>query len=193
MWANEAYPRINGSKRACIQVGASAANRVYPPKLLSEVVDSLLKKGWEVFLLGTRDEVRLPPQRPERLKNLAEHDLTFRKSAAVVNGADVFIGNDSALLHIAGGLSVPAVGLYAPFPSKLRTTYCPTTSAIDGRLPCSPCFHHENKAIRNHFPDHCPSKATKSCGALAEILPATVVQRAVQVARNIGSVEVVGV
>jgi len=188
VWANVAYPRINGTRRVAIQVGASALCRVYPRPLLGQVVATLLKDGFEVMLLGAKGEITLPGQNPPNLKNLSEHDLTFRQSCAVVNGADVFLGGDSALLHVAGALGVPAVGLYAPFPWQLRTRYAPTTHALTGNLSCSPCFHHPNPARRNWFPDHCPTKTKGYCGALAEIKPERIVSLVQKVARNLGDV-----
>lgn len=186
IWATEAYPRIE-ARRCCIAVGASARARIYPRELMGQVIAQMLRRGWEVFLLGTKNECQTPDAKPPRLKNLAEHDLSFRQCCAVVNGADVLIGNDSALLHIAGALSVPAVGLYGPFPYKLRTAHCPTTFSIQGDFkhkPC-PCFHHVNAAIKNHFPNDCPTKATGNCGVLASIPPDRIVAKAEQIARTI--------
>jgi ADP-heptose:LPS heptosyltransferase len=183
VWANEAYPRVNGTRRVCIQVGASAALRVYPQKQMGEVVGALLKRGWEVFLMGDKGEVKLPDATPPGLRNLAAAGLTFRQSCAVVSQADVLIGNDSALVHVAGALDVPAVAPYGPFPWKLRTAYSPSVHAIQGNAGCDPCFHHVNVARRNHFPDHCPSKKRGICQVLESIKPDRIVALAEKVAR----------
>lgn len=185
VWANEMFPRVNGTRRACIQVGASAVCRVYPRNHMGAVIGTLCKRGWEVFLLGQKGEIQTPNGAPPNLRNLAEFGLTMRQSAAVLNAADVFIGNDSALLHIAGALGVPAVGLYGPFPWRLRTAHCPTTHALTGNGACSPCFHHANPALRNHFPENCPTKKDGFCGVLAEIKPETVVSKAESMARTL--------
>jgi ADP-heptose:LPS heptosyltransferase len=185
IWANEMFPRINGTKRACIQVGASGIARVYPRNQMGAVIGSLVRKGWEVFLLGAKGEIQLPNGAPPTLRNLSDLNLTMRQSAAVVNNADVFLGNDSALLHIAGALSVPAVGLYGPFPWKLRTAYCPTTFALQGSGECAPCFHHASATLRNHFPAHCPSRQEGFCQVLATIKPEHIVAKMESMARTI--------
>jgi ADP-heptose:LPS heptosyltransferase len=183
IWANEAYPRVEGTRRCCIQIGTSALCRTYPRPKLGEVCTALIQKGWEVFLLGANGEIRVDKM-PHNMRNLADADLTLRQSAAVMNNADVFLGSDSALLHIAGALAVPAVGLYGPFPWFLRTKHCPTTVAISGTGACAPCFHHVNSARRNHFPDYCPSKSKGICQVLEDISPARIVTKLESIARN---------
>lgn len=185
IWCNEQFPRVNGTRRVCIQVGASAIARVYPQKLMGEAVGKMVQRGWEVFLLGERGEIKLPEKTPALIRNLSDMGLTFRQSAAVVNTCDAFVGNDSALLHVAGALSVPGVGLYGPFPWKLRTAHSPSIHALQG-APVSdacPCFHHVNAAKRNHFPDNCPTKT--HCGTLAEIKPDRIVSKVDSIMRRL--------
>lgn len=182
IWAQEAYPRTPGTHRVCIQVGASGLCRVYPKGQMGAVARLLTQAGVEVFLLGRRGEVKTPEQLPTLLKNLANAELTFRQSCAVISQSDAFIGADSALLHIAGALAVPAVGLYGPFLWELRTKYCPTTVNIQGAAievggkSCQ-CFHHMNQARHDHYPAHCPTKQEGHCGVLASIKPERVVHK----------------
>jgi ADP-heptose:LPS heptosyltransferase len=185
IWANEAYPRVNGTRRCCIQVGTSALCRTYPRNKLGEVCAELLKRGWEVFLLGDKNEIKFDKAPPPNLRNIAEAGLTLRQSVAVMSQGDVFLGSDSALLHIAGALAVPAVGLYGPFPWALRTKHCPTTVAISGNGACAPCFHHVNAARRNHFPIDCPSRSKGICEVLADISPARIISKLETIARSI--------
>lgn len=193
IWAAEAYPRVNGTRRVCIQIGASAKCRVYPRDLMGQAVAALLKRGWEVFLMGAAGEIKLPDTVPPGLRNLAAADLTFRQSCAVASMADCVVGNDSAMLHVAGALGVPAVGLYGPFPWQLRTKHCPTTVSLQGAGKCAPCFHHTNVARRDHFPADCPSKARGFCEVLAEIKPERIVAKVEQIARTPGHQEATGI
>lgn len=187
IWCNEAFPRVNGTRRVCIQIGASAIARVYPQQLMGAAIGLMVQRGWEVFLLGSKGEIKLPDNAPPLLRNLSEQGLTFRQSAAVVNTCDCFVGNDSALLHVAGALDVPGVGLYGPFPRKLRTAYSPSIHSLQG-VPVSdvcPCFHHVNAAIHNHFPEKCPTKAQGICGTLAEIKPERIVSTVDKIMRRL--------
>lgn len=183
IWAQEGYPRKEGVRRICIQIGTSALCRTYPRPQMGVVGAELLKRGFEVFLLGAKGEIKTPEKNPPNFYNLSDRDLTFRQSCAVLATADCLIGSDSALVHVAGGLGVPAVGLYGPFPWKLRTAYAPTTHSLSGVGDCAPCFHHHNPAKRNHFPDKCPSKAKGYCDVLADIKPERIVAMVEKIAK----------
>lgn len=182
VYSMEAFPRVNGTRRLCIQVGASAKARVYPKQMLGEVVGKMLEKGWEVFLLGQAGEVRVEAKHPA-LRVLSEQGISFRQSAAVLNYADCFLGSDSALLHVAGALGVPAVGLYGPFPANLRTAYCPTTFIIEGKGPCAPCFHHYVPPFHD-WPENGPCNQTGRCEVLASIKPDRVIHAIEKQARS---------
>lgn len=187
IWCNEAFPRVNGTRRVCIQIGTSSIARTYPRTQMGNVIGRLAQKGWEVFLLGEKGEIKLPDATPANIRNLAEFDLAFRQSAAVVNTCDAFLGNDSALLHVAGALSVPAVGLYGPFLRALRTAHSPSIHSIQGQPlgDCCPCFHHVNAARQNHFPENCPTKAQGICGVLAGIKPEKIVDKIGSIMRRL--------
>lgn len=183
IWLTMQFPRQPGKRRLCLQGGTSALCRIYPSEQYDFIVKDLLLKGWEVFLMGAKHEINGVPDVPG-LVNLTAFGATFRQSCAVINSADAFLGGDSALLHVAGALGIPAVGLYGPFLASLRTAYCPTTFAFQGKGPCAPCFHHPNATRKNHFPADCPSRASKKCGVLADIKPKPIIQKIEQIAKK---------
>lgn len=188
IWANEAYPADPKMRRVCIQVGTSAMARTYPRPLISKVAAELLDRGFEVFLMGVKGEITLNGGKLRKgLRNLADADLTFRQSCAVLATAHCVIGADSALVHVAGALKVPAVALYGPFPGKLRTAYAPTTHALNGNGECAPCFHHARAVLRNHFPEKCPSKDKGYCEVLAEIKPERIVAVVEKIAKPLAA------
>jgi ADP-heptose:LPS heptosyltransferase len=179
-WAEEGYPRAPGIRRIAIQVAAEAQCRTYPEQQMQEVMDALLAKGWEIFLLGARGSIQAGHK--ENVYNLTQVGVTFRQSCAIIETSDCVLAPDSALLHAAGALSVPAVGLYGAFPWKLRTAYCPTTFAIEGKGECSPCFHHVH--LHHYFPKDGPCQKTGRCEVLASIKPERVVHKIEQIARG---------
>jgi ADP-heptose:LPS heptosyltransferase len=174
-WVQWAYPRINGIRRICIQTNASARCRTYPMNKTKEVVGQLLKDQWEVFLLGNEGEVKQPDKPIPGLRVISDGH-NFRQRAALVESSDCFLGPDSSLLHVAGALSIPAIGLYGPFPWQVRTAYCPTTVTLsrrEGYEACSPCFHHST--MRQQFPANCPTAAKGYCGVLEAITPQSII------------------
>lgn len=175
-WALWAYPRIPGVKRLCVQMGASARCRTYPMQKTNEVVVEMLKKGWEVFLLGAPGEIK-PQKDPTPGLRIVTDGVTFRQRAALIETADCLLGPDSSLVHIAGALNVKSVALYGPFPWQVRTQYNPTTHALVRKegFSCSPCFHHSHG--RNQFPANCPTKDKGICGVLDAIKPESIVAK----------------
>lgn len=185
IWALEAYGRTFGKRRCCIQAMTSSFNRNYPMEMMGEVLLGMLRAGFEVFIMGGASEAMKMAKIPrfEGLYNLMSDELTFRQSAAVINGADIVIGGDSSLVHLAGALGIPAIGLFGSFPAHLRTAYCPTTIPLSGKGSCGPCFFHANHARQTRFPAHCPTKAKNECGLLRKIKHEKVVEAAVKHAK----------
>ncbi len=185
IWGAEQHPRTQGVRRVCIQPKTSARNRNYPNGLMGDVMGEFaIRRGWETMLLGAVGDVNIQGKVPPNLKDLT--GLSFRQSCAMIASSDVFVGADSALLHVAGALGVPAVGIFGAFPWKLRTAYCPMTFAFQGTPlgPQCPCFHHVNMARQDHFPPLCPTAAKGVCGVLETISPDRVVAKAMQIART---------
>jgi len=164
--AAAAYPR-QGKPRVGIQVAASTPVRSYPPRLIGSLCGELLKRGWEVFLFGAPNQLKtdLP------VTNLTQRTppVAFRESAAILATCDVCVAPDSALIHLAGALHIPAVALYGSFSWKLRTAYAPQTVALSGSLRCAPCFHHPIGT--RLFPENGPCQRSGECDALAAIDP----------------------
>lgn len=174
-WA-EAYcakkwPVPGSVKRIAIQCEASTHCRSYPQ--LGEVIAQLYSRGWHCFLLGS--PFSIPIQNRLRVTNCTLDNLTFRQSAAVLNACDIVLGPDSALIHVAGAIGKPAVGLYGPFPWQLRTAYAPNTIALQGHGPCAPCFYHGRNG--EHFPRNGPCHKVGKCVVLDSISPSSVVQK----------------
>jgi len=180
-WARVAHPRVPGVRRVCVQASASALNRTYPNKALQEIVEKMLKDGWEVFMMGRPGEIRMDANAnmPPTFRVITDGH-TFRHRAAVIATSDVVLAPDSSLLHVAGALGVPAVGLFGVFPAKLRVAYNPLTVGINGTGACAPCFHQNR--MGKEFPDNCPSKKQRVCQVLATISVKTIINKLRQIA-----------
>lgn len=50
---------------------------------------------------------------------------------AAMSLMDFFIGPDSGLLHVAGALQKPGLGIFAPYKSSIRLGYYPTITGVD--------------------------------------------------------------
>ena len=173
-WVSEMYPKNPSRKRLGVQWLASTPARSYPLRDLHTVCGHLGAHGWEVWLLGEPDQVRARCGHGSGVRNVAMDERpTFRQSCAILTTCDVVLGPDSALLHVAGALGIPAVGLFGPIDPKLRIAYSPTVRALKGALPCSGCNHHPR--FPGDWPAGMPCKQDGHCTALAAIAPRIII------------------
>jgi ADP-heptose:LPS heptosyltransferase len=179
--SNGCYPRI------VIQPQADAACRTYPNEKMFAVIKQLHGRNWDIVVIGRPGQIA--GNTALRFRNATLEQLTFRQSAAVLTTANVFLGMDSAMTHVAGALGVPAVALFGPFPAALRTDYAPTTVALTGRkgvCPIAPCFFGP-AAGGDPFPNGAlaPCARTRKCAVLDSISPEAIVAAVEKHARDV--------
>ena len=188
-WVTKTFPR-NTRKRLAVQVQAGVFCRTYPawiPKRselkpgtneqdprLQQVIMDMVKDGWEVSMMGIPNDYHATNY--PNVHNIAQLGLSFRQSVAYLTTCDAFLGPDSSLLHAAGALDIPAVGLFGPYPWKLRTAYYESVFSIQGKEGCdmAPCFHVAWPGMPK-FPFEGPCARTGVCVPLASITPDRIV------------------
>jgi len=100
----------------------------------------------------------------------------IRVAAAILEQADLFIGNDSGLMHLATAVGTPTIAIFGLTNSD---AWGPYTSGLSTRqavvvkmdLPCMPCFY------RGHdlgTPEGC---MTRDCLAMLEVDPVATAAR----------------
>ncbi len=160
--------------RVGIQCRASTVNRDYPLTQWMQVFEALVfKHQCEVVLFGTKNQ--LPPLKLDNVTNLTEQDYSFRQSAAILATCDLFCGVDSSFLPLCHALDIPAVGLYAAFDWKTRTSKAPLTWVINGLGECAPC--NWIKHAGQSFPPDKPCTKKGQCVVLASIEPDRIVKK----------------
>lgn len=181
--AHHRHPRLEGEKRLGLQVRASANCRSWPSHKLVTFAQVALADGWRVFLFGAPGEFIDPPQdknrppgMPRKIVNLTggKHPPDFRQSCAIMTTCDIIVAPDSALIHAAGALDLPAIALYGPFDYKVRTGIYPTVKNIQGHARCAPCNHHVRGG--HEWPMDGPCQHTGACQAMEDIDPARVLK-----------------
>lgn len=160
---------FQGRPTLAVQTKASVRNRNYPEALWLDVLLKLERRGWGIVLLGRKGQ--LSPWPPEYanpfIRDLSVENLPLRTSVAVLSLCQALCGVDSAMVHFAAALELPAVGLYGPFPWQIRTSKAPKTTAIMGVGPCAGCCYH--MVNWRHFPKNRPCTEIKTCVVLASI------------------------
>jgi lipopolysaccharide heptosyltransferase II len=119
----------------------------WAPKRFAEVANALIERfDAHVLLIGGKVDVPLA----EKTAALIPHGATvlagstpLKVTAALIEEATLFIGNDSAPLHMAAAVGTPAVGIFGPsdwneFHPVGKTGY--QHRVVHSNLACSPCF-----------------------------------------------------
>jgi ADP-heptose:LPS heptosyltransferase len=79
--------------------------------------------------------------------------FTLEETAACIQACDLFIGVDSGLLHVAGAVGTPCVGLFGPANPALRLPPETPSIGVVGEVPCLGC-NHRTPVV--HWRDDCP-------------------------------------
>ena len=108
-----------------------------------------------VIQLGTDFEVNGSMTRVTRIEGALDYvgRFSMEETAACIQACDLLIGIDSALLHVAGAVGTPCVGLFGPLDPALRLPPETPSIGVVGDVPCLGCHHRHPIA---HWRDDCP-------------------------------------
>lgn len=97
----------------------------------------------KIVLLGTGSEKQAADEvaavAPERIRNLAGA-TSIVEAARIIAAAKLVIANDSGLMHVAGYLGTPVVGIFGSTRPSWTTPLGAHTHIAYRQASCSPCF-----------------------------------------------------
>ena len=97
----------------------------------------------DIILLGDKEETEaglsIEAALPGRVNNLIGK-TTLVEAAAIIAAAGVVISNDSGLMHLAGFLGAPVVGIFGSTSPVWTMPIGKKTDFAKIPCPCSPCF-----------------------------------------------------
>ena len=137
-----------GADIVVVQFRASNVNRAFDLTKMADVIGKIgSRPNTHVFVVGGKpEECHFAWKNEDGSPMASIHkvlgELQWHETAALVSRANICIAPDSALVHIAGSMGIPCVGLYGPFPSEIRTIYYPEAIAVEAEAKCAPCFAH---------------------------------------------------
>jgi lipopolysaccharide heptosyltransferase II len=161
--------------------GYSTARR-WAPERFAQLADTLYHDvGGQLILMGGPEETELHQQiiafmQSEMPVRSFAGKGNIRVAAAILEQADLFVGNDSGLMHLATAVSTPTVAIFGLTNSD---AWGPYTGGLPGQqaivvkldLPCMPCFY------RGHdlgTPEGC---MTRDCLAMLGVDPVAAAAR----------------
>ena len=131
--------------------GYSLARR-WPAERFAHLADTLYNDfGGQLLLVGGPEEAELHQQVLANInstmpvRSLAGKG-SIKTTAAVLELADIFIGNDAGPMHLAAAMGTPTVAIFS---LSNHTAWGPYTGGVQARqasvvrldLPCMPCFY----------------------------------------------------
>jgi ADP-heptose:LPS heptosyltransferase len=131
--------------------GYSLARR-WPAERFAQLADTLYHDyGGQLLLIGGPEEAELHQRVMDAMtsampvRSLAGKG-SIKVAAAVIEQADIFIGNDAGPMHLAAAVGTPVVAIFSLSNHK---AWGPYTGGAAGRqayvvrlnLPCMPCFY----------------------------------------------------
>jgi len=161
--------------------GYSTARR-WPPERFAQLADTLFHDvGGQLLLVGGPEETELHQkimatmQSAMPVRSLAGKG-NIKVAAAVLKFADLFIGNDSALMHLSVAVGTPTVAIFGLTNYKAWGPYSGDThnrraTVVHLDLPCMPCFYRDHQL---GTPEGC---ATRDCLMMLKVDPVAVAAR----------------
>ena len=151
-FATEWYARHvpPGGARVVIHPWASSHGefRAWPLTRYAELVRGIVARHQAVVVvLGGPEEARRDTGWLDGLSSTTVFDLAgavrIDEAAALIGSCDLFVGNDSGLLHLALTAEVPAIAVFgATSPVQVFHTSRRAIAVVSG-VPCQPCHRHQ--------------------------------------------------
>lgn len=121
----------------------------WPAEYFAAVAQEKLQQEWHVWLLGSEKDQETCQQVVESLEatqpaveNLAGR-TTLEQAVDLMSLADMVVGNDSGLMHVAAALDRNLVAIYGSSDPGFTPPLHPRAEILDLNLECSPCFKRE--------------------------------------------------
>ncbi|MDX8412170.1 MAG: lipopolysaccharide heptosyltransferase II [Mariprofundaceae bacterium] len=138
---------LDPEKTVCLAPGSQFGGaKRYPVAGFAQLISWLAERGWQVLILGTPQEQDIGEQCLRGVKNAhynAAGKTSLRQALQILCASRLLASNDSGLMHVAAGMSLPVVAIFgatdpartSPSGEHIRLLYQPAD--------CSPCLQRE--------------------------------------------------
>ncbi|MCX7816204.1 MAG: lipopolysaccharide heptosyltransferase II [Syntrophales bacterium] len=118
--------------------------KIWPLERFAKVADLIKERGnTTVLLFGSKNDRRITSM----VKSICRHETidlggrtSLREAFALISCCNLFISNDSGLMHLAAAFGVPTVAIFGSTNPKTTSPLGPKTKVIYKNVPCSPCL-----------------------------------------------------
>ncbi len=127
-------------------------NRRWPPLYFSSLAKKILREFEEAHILifGGRDENTLKNKIHADISSERAHIVTtetIAQTAALIKKCNLFVTNDSGLMHIAAAMQTKIIALIGPTNLNYIRPWKAKHVVASLNLSCSPCFYYSPKPL----------------------------------------------
>ncbi len=155
--------------------------RRWEPEKFSELGKKLVDQGNTVLIFGGPEEEELKYQVYKGIDHpsaFVVNSKNLGETAALMKQCDVFVTNDSSLMHTASAMQIPVVAIIGPTNPAYIHPWQTRYELVSLHLDCAPCFFYSPKPLsctRTDVPYKCRKEITVDMvlSAVKKILTAT--------------------
>ncbi len=141
-------------KLVSIAPGSVWKTKRWPEDYFNELIKLLVDKGYCLILIGGKEDTHLcETMSSNNVLNFIGR-LSLLESAAAIGLTDIIVTNDSAPLHMASAMDVPAIAIFGSTTPSLGFGPLSSNSVVleNNDLECRPCGRHGgNRCKKKHF------------------------------------------
>ena len=139
------------SKVLAICPGAEfGAAKQWPSEYYAELSNSMLARGWQVWLLGSANDeliaesilADIDNRYLEQFQNLVGR-TNLAEAIDLMSLSSTVISNDSGLMHVAAALMKPVVAIYGSTSPDFTPPLTKKVKLLTTNIECRPCFKRE--------------------------------------------------
>lgn len=130
------------TKYCVIQPASKFATKQWPAERFRNIAGFIDQNcGLRIILTGSRNETGILREvaTGSPVPIMVMDDLSVRHLAALLEGASLFIGNDSGPTHMAAALKVPLVVIFGSSDSKVWYPWKAAHELVQNPFDCNPC------------------------------------------------------
>ncbi len=141
-------------KRIGIHAGTSSfkghVNKRWPKERFVELINKL--DAFSFYIFGGSDDREVNEfilkNTDSKERVILLQGLPIREVASAMMELDLFVSNDSGLMHLAASVGVPVVALFGPTNPDFVRPWGVMHKVVRIDLDCSPCFYYSPKPLR---------------------------------------------
>ncbi len=146
--------------------GGLLLSKRWPASRFAELARRLDRAGAHVMVVGGPADRCVGEQVAGTWGNNLAGRLSWDETAALLEQAALFVGNDTGAMHLAVACGTPTVAIFGPTDPRRYGPYGPRAVALWRQVGCNPCFEFGRAR-----PDCCPNNAIAAI-QLDEVLAA---------------------